>query len=103
MLDLYGDLGQDGQLPSETLETGSAMAFAPDGDRLAALALSLPGRMTLTLLGTDRMAISQTVLARNRMLSNRSDGVNLAWSPNGKWLACTTGTSSIWLVDAADG
>jgi GTPase SAR1 family protein/nucleotide-binding universal stress UspA family protein len=103
VLDLYGDLGKDGQLPSETLETASAMAFAPDGDRLAALALSLPGRMTLTLLGTDRMAIWQTVLARNRMFSNRSDGVNLAWSPNGKWLACTTGTSSIWLVDAADG
>ena len=81
----------------------SAMAFSPDGDRLVTLAPSLPGRMTMTLLGADRTAIWERVLTRNRMSSNRAEGVKLAWSPDGTRLACSTGTSLIWLLDSGDG
>ena len=31
------------------------------------------------------------------------EGVNLAWSPDGSLLACTTGTSTVWVLDAATG
>jgi GTPase SAR1 family protein len=82
---------------------GSAMAFAPDSDRLVTLTPSLPGRMALTLFGTDRKAVWERVLTRNRMSSNRAEGVKLAWSPDGTRLACSTGTPLIWLIDAADG
>jgi GTPase SAR1 family protein len=87
----------------ETLGATSTMVFSPEGDRLATLAPSLPGRMTLTLVGSDRMPVAECVLTRNRMSSLRSEGVNLAWSPDGRFLACTTGTSTVWLIDAADG
>lgn len=97
------NLDAGGRVRMETLGTASAMAFRPDGSQLAALAPSLAGRMTLTLLGAGRDVIWEQVLTRNRMLSYRSDGVNLAWSPDGRRLACTTGTSAIWLIDAADG
>lgn len=104
VLDLSGPVpavGGEGRM--ETLGMTSAMAFAPHGDRLARLAPSLPGRMTLTLLAPGREAVWERVLTRNRMSSYRSEGVNLAWSPDGKFLACTTGTSTVWLIDAADG
>jgi GTPase SAR1 family protein len=81
----------------------SAMAFAPDGGRLVTLRPSLPGRMTLTLFGADRKAAWERVLTRNRMSSNRAEGVKLAWSPDGNRLACSTGTSLIWLIDVGDG
>ena len=82
---------------------GSAMAFAPDSGRLVTLTPSLPGRMALTLFGPDRRAVWERVLTRNRMSSNRAEGVKLAWSPDGTRLACSTGTPLIWLIDAADG
>ena len=53
------------------------------------------------MLSADRAPTWECVLTRNRMLSNRSEGINLAWSPDGRLLACTTGTSTIWLIDAA--
>jgi GTPase SAR1 family protein len=99
----FSALNAGGQFHMDALETASAMAFRPGGSQLAKLAPSLPGRMTLTLLGADHTAVWETVLTRNRMFSYRSDGVNLAWSPDGRLLACTTGTSAIWLIDAADG
>jgi GTPase SAR1 family protein len=104
LLDLSGQVvAVDSEDRMETLAVTSAMAFAPEGDRLATLAPSLPGRMTLTLLGPGQKAIWECVLTRNRMSSYRSEGVNLAWSPNGRFLACTTGMSTVWLIDAADG
>jgi GTPase SAR1 family protein len=102
LLDLSGQVSAGGEPWMETLGVTSAMAFAPDG-RLAMLAPSLPGRMTLTLLGPGRNALWERVLTRNRMSSYRFEGVNLAWSPDGTRLACTTGTSTVWLIDAADG
>src|ERR1700722_12116684 len=81
----------------------SVMAFAPNGDQLATLSPSLPGRMTLALIKPDRETIWELALTRNRMSGNHSEGINLAWSPNGRFLACTTGTSMVWLIDATDG
>jgi GTPase SAR1 family protein/nucleotide-binding universal stress UspA family protein len=104
LLDLSGPFPADGAEPRmETLGMTSAMAFAPDGDRLATLAPSLPGRMTLALLGPGQQVVWESVLTRNRMSSNRSEGVNLAWSPDGRFLACSTGTSTVWLIDASSG
>jgi WD40 repeat protein len=82
----------------ETLGTASAMAFSPQGDRLAALAASLPGGMTVVLLGADHKPVWEMALPSQRVSSSRSDGVSLAWSPDGRLLACTTGTSVIWLI-----
>ncbi len=104
VLDLSGPAPAPcGEPRLETFGPTSAMAFAPDGYQLAVLAPSLPGRMTLTLLGPGREPIWESVLTRNRMSSYRSEGVNLAWSPDGRFLACTTGTSTIWLISAAGG
>ncbi|MGD0602794.1 MAG: TIR domain-containing protein [Streptosporangiaceae bacterium] len=80
----------------------SAMAFSPDGDRLVKLALSLPGRMTLTSFGPDQQPEWKLDLARLRM-SQRPEGVNLAWSPDGRFLACTTGMPTVWVIEAATG
>ena len=97
----------DGEIQTELLGVTSAMAFSPDGERLATLAPSLPGRMTLTLRGLGSETLWESTLTRPRASSYRSEGVNLAWSPDGKFLACSTGTSStastVWLVDASDG
>jgi GTPase SAR1 family protein len=108
VLDLSGEVPVvDGQVQTEVLGVTSAMAFSPEGDRLATLAPSLPGRMTLTLRGLGRDAYWESTLTRPRTSSYRSEGVHLAWSPDGRFLACTTGTSStpstVWLIDAADG
>ncbi len=84
------------------LGAANAMAFAPDGDRLALLVPAFPGRMLLTLVRPDRRGIWEQSLARNKM-SNHLEGVNLAWSPDGTRLACTTGTSTVWVIDAATG
>ena len=108
VLDLSGEVpAVDGEVQTELLGVTSAMAFSPEGDRLATLAPSLPGRMTLTLRGPSREAFWESTLTRPRTSSYRSEGVNLAWSPDGRFLACTTGTSStasaVWLIDTADG
>jgi GTPase SAR1 family protein len=91
--------GADTRMPA--LAPGSAMAFAPDGDRLAVLAPSQPGRMKLTLIKSNGEVISERVLTRDRPSS--PEGVNLAWSPDGSLLACTTGTAAVWVFDTATG
>jgi GTPase SAR1 family protein len=101
LLHLTGSAGADAQL--DELPMTSAMAFDPAGGRLATLAPSMPGRMTLALLGPGREPIWEHVLTRNRMARNRSEGVNVAWSPDGSMLACTTGTSAVWAIEAASG
>jgi GTPase SAR1 family protein len=104
LLDLSGPVpANSGEARMETLGAASAMAFAPDNDRLVSLAPSLPGRMTLTLAGPGGVHLWDCVLTRSRMSSHRSEGVNLAWSPDGRLLACTTGTSTVWLIDAESG
>jgi GTPase SAR1 family protein len=85
------------------LGPANAMAFAPDGDRLAVLAPSSPGRVTLMLIEPNQEVIWQRVLTRNRLSSYHPEGVNLAWSPDGSLLACTTGTSTVWMFDTATG
>jgi small GTP-binding protein len=104
LLNLSGPNPAGGEAaPAETLRIVSAMAFALDGDRLAALSPSLPDRMTLTVLKPGQGKLWECVLTRNRMSPHRSEGVNLAWSPDGRFLACTIGTSAIWLIDAHNG
>jgi GTPase SAR1 family protein/nucleotide-binding universal stress UspA family protein len=96
IVDLSGPVPQ-----LQVFGSASAMAFAPDGDRLAVLAPSLPGRMTLMMIGPDRETIWERVLTRDRMSRSQPDGVNLVFSPDGKLLACTTGTSTVWVFDDA--
>jgi GTPase SAR1 family protein len=95
--------------PSETeprmsaLGPASAMAFLPDSDQLAVLEPTLPGRMTLMVIGPDREAIWEEVLTRKRNAGSHPEGVNLALSPSGDLLACTTGTSAVWVFESATG
>jgi len=104
LLDLSEPLPASGAEPQmAALGVTNAMAFAPDGDRLVMLAPSLPGRMTLILIGPTQETVWERVLTRNRMSSYRSEGVSLAWSPDGRLIACTTGTSKIWVIDADTG
>jgi len=108
VLDLSGEVSAaDGEVQTQLLGVTSAMAFSPEGERLATLAPSLPGRMTLTLCGLRGEAFWESTLTRPRTSRYRSEGVNLAWSHDGKFVACTTGTSStastVWLIDASDG
>lgn len=109
LLDMSGTVPTpDGQAMTEAFGPASAMAFAPSGDRIAVLAPSLAGRMALTLRGPDLKPVwggtlPRDTLPRNLMPKSRLEGVNLAWSPDGKLLACTVGTPTVWLIDAADG
>jgi GTPase SAR1 family protein/transcriptional regulator with XRE-family HTH domain/nucleotide-binding universal stress UspA family protein len=108
VLDLAGQVPVvDGEVQTQMLGVTSAMAFSPEGEGLATLAPSLPGRMTLSLRRPGGEVLWESTLTRPRTSSYRSEGVNLAWSPDGRFLACTTGTSStastVWLIDAADG
>jgi GTPase SAR1 family protein len=109
VLDLPGPLpAAGGQTRIPFLGVASALAFVPGDDRLAILAPALPGRMTLRLIRpdrgrTDRDALWERVLPRNRTSGSRLEGVNLAVSPDGSRLACTTGTSTVWVFDAATG
>jgi GTPase SAR1 family protein len=104
LLDLSRPLPADETEPQmESLGVASAMAFAPDGGQVATLAPSLPGRVTLTLINPGHGEIWKCMLARNRMSGYRLEGVHLAWSPDGQFLVCTTGTPTIWLINAADG
>jgi GTPase SAR1 family protein/nucleotide-binding universal stress UspA family protein len=101
LLDLAGATAAE--VRPETLGPVSAIAFEPAGDRVATLAPSLPGRMVLTMLGPDLAPAWVCVLTRDRMASHRSEGVSLAWSPDGRLLAGTTGTPAVFLIDAATG
>jgi GTPase SAR1 family protein/transcriptional regulator with XRE-family HTH domain len=91
-----------GAASAEVLGMSSAMAFAPGGDRLAMLVPSLGG-MTLALIGPDGQSLWESMVTRSRASGNRTEGANLAWSPDGQFLACATGTPTVWLIDAADG
>jgi WD40 repeat protein len=91
------------EIPMESFGATNAIAFSPAGDQLATLAPSLPGRVTLARRKRDGGVVWESVLTRDRMSSQRSDGVNLAWSPSGELLACTIGTKHVWLIDAASG
>lgn len=102
VLDL-SDPGTSAEPPVKKLGDASAVAFAPSGPGLAVLVRSLPDRMTLTLEGVGPAFRWQRTLPRNRMASNRREGVHLVWSPDGRFLACTTGTPTVWLIDARDG
>ena len=107
ILDLPGEVPViDGQVQTELLGVASAIAFSPDGERLATLAPSLQGRLTLTLRGLRGEVLWKSTLTRPPTSAHRSEGVNLAWSPDGRFLACTTGASTapkVWLVDSSDG
>jgi GTPase SAR1 family protein len=104
LLDLSAQIPADGEAAqAEALGVTSAMEFAPDGERLAMLSPSLPGRMTLTVLKPGQATVWECVLTRNRMSSPGAERVNLAWSPDGRFLACSTGTSTVWLIDAGNG
>ena len=102
--DLSGQSSVQGTEPRIlALGQASAMAFLPDSDRLAVLASPSPGRMTLTVIGANREAIWEEVLPRKRNAGSHLEGVNLALSPSGHLLACTTGTSAVWVFETATG
>jgi GTPase SAR1 family protein/nucleotide-binding universal stress UspA family protein len=104
VLDLSGRVSfQEAEHRMPALGPASAMAFIPDSDRLAMLSASSPGRMTLMVIGPDRQVIWGQVLTRNRMSGSHPEGVNLAVSPAGHLLACTTGTSAVWVFNTATG
>ena len=104
VVDLSGQVSlQAAERRMLTLGSASAIAFIPDSDRLAVLAASAPGRMTLTVIGPNREVIWGQALTRERMSSSHPEGVNLALSPAGHLLACTTGTSAVWVFDTATG
>jgi GTPase SAR1 family protein len=104
VIDLSGRVSfQEAERRMPALGPASAMAFIPDGNRLAVLAASSPGLMRLTVVDQDRKVIWEQVLTRERMSSSHPEGVNLALSPAGHLLACTTGTSAVWVFDAGTG
>jgi GTPase SAR1 family protein len=95
-----GGRGPDAR--TSVLGTASALAFVPDGDRLAVLVPSLEG-MRLRLIGRDREVIWERPLTRNRIPGYHLKGISLTLSPNGRLLACTTGTSTVWVFDSVTG
>jgi GTPase SAR1 family protein len=104
VIDLSGHVSfQEAERRMAALGPTSAMAFIPDSDRLAVLAASLWGQMTLAVIGPDREVIWEQVLAKKRISSSHPEGVNLALSPDGHLLACTTGTSAVWVFDTGTG
>jgi len=104
VIDLSGDASsQEAERQMAALGPASAVAFIPDSDRLAVVAASLPGRMTLTVIGPNRVAIWEQALTGKRMSSSHPEGVNLAVSPDGHLLACATGTSRVWVFETATG
>lgn len=109
VIDLPGTLpvaGAQAKIP--LLGPASALAFIPGDDRMVVLAPSLPGQMTLRLIrpGSDRPdrdAIWEQTRPRDRTAGSRLEGVNLAVSPDGRRLACSTGTATVWVFDTATG
>jgi GTPase SAR1 family protein len=103
LLDLSGPIpGPSAQARLTPLGPASVMAFSPDGALLAKAAPALPGRMTLTVLRPGRGVVWEKVLPRTRK-PGYLERVSLAWSPDGSRLACTTGMSAVWVLDAATG
>jgi GTPase SAR1 family protein/WD40 repeat protein len=94
--------GRGADARASALGAASALAFIPDGDRLAVLVPSLEG-MRLRLIGPDREVIWERPLTRNRISGQHLKGVGLALSPDGRLLACTTGTSTVWVFDSVTG
>jgi GTPase SAR1 family protein len=92
-------------MDSRTLALGpaSALAFLADSDQLALLKPTSPDRMTLLVAGRNREVIWEEALAMKRNAGAHPEGVNLAVSPDGRLLACTTGTSSVWVFETATG
>ncbi len=104
VIDLSGRVPfQEAERQMLSLGPASAMAFMPDRNRLAVLAASSPGRMTLMVIGPNQEVIWRQLLTRERMSSSHPEGVNLALSPGGHLLACTTGTSAVWVFDTVTG
>jgi hypothetical protein len=104
LVDLSGPLSAPGLKTRMTvLGAASALAFVPDDDRLAILAQSVPGRMTLRLIRPNREVIWERTLTRKRISSYHLEGVNLVVSPDGSRLACTTGLSTVWVFDTVTG
>ena len=87
----------------QALGPASAIAFIPNSDRLAVLSASSPGRMTLRVIGPHHEVLWEQVLTRKRSSGSHPEGVSLAVSPSGALLACTTGTSAVWVLDTATG
>jgi len=102
--DLSGEASQGTERRMSALGQASAMAFFPHHrDRLAVLEPTSPGRMTLMVIGPNREPIWEEALTSKRDAGAHPEGVNLALSPSGHLLACTTGTSAIWVFDTATG
>lgn len=87
----------------QALGAATSLAFVPGGDRLAMLVpSSMPGRITVKVIEPNRAVVWERML-RDRLPGNSSEGVNLAVSPNGSMLACTGGTSTVWVYKTATG
>jgi small GTP-binding protein len=84
------------------LGAARALAFIPGTGRLAVLVPSLQG-MKLKLITPDQEVIWERPLTRNRSSGYHQKGVSVACSPSGHLLACTMGTSAVWVFDAATG
>jgi GTPase SAR1 family protein len=102
--DLSDEASPPGTEPRmSALGKASAMAFFPHRDRLAVLEPTSPGRMTLMVIGPNREPIWEQALTSKRDAGAHPEGVNLALSPSGHLLACTTGTSAVWVFKTATG
>ena len=88
---------------TQALGAATSLAFVPGGGRLAMLGPSAQGRMTLKVVEPNRKVVWEQTLTRNQISGNFTEGVNLAVSPNGSMLACTAGTSTVWVHEAATG
>jgi GTPase SAR1 family protein len=104
LVDLSGPLSTpEAETRMMALGAASALAFGSDDERLAILAQQSPGRMMMRLVKPNRKVIWERALTRNRASGYRLNGVNLALSPDGSKLACTTGASTVWVFDTATG
>ena len=103
VLDLSESIaGAAAEARTVALGPANAVAFAPDG-HLAVLAPSLPGLVTLRVMRPDGEVTWERALSRNRISGSHPEGGNLAWSPDGNRLACSTGTSTVWVFEGATG
>lgn len=104
VLDLSGSFPVVGEaVPAELSASVDAMAFSPEGGRLAIVTRAGPGRITLALLGADGKIVWERLLADAGRAGDRRNAAHLAWSPDGRFLASSAGTSSVWVTEAAAG